>query len=189
MEKRAQALLRRAEKVANSFTSTVYFQQMCDRAFDECDLDGSGQIDVKEVYCAVLTLYLNITKVVSAASPPPRQRVETLFTELDADCSSALSREEFKSLAVILCQEIAGRLAVESAFTFGVGPLLAFCAVYVLGLLLDVSQFGDKVSSVVVTLLETLVVLAVGVCLMPRIITSYVSRYVDGSAKARRKAE
>eukprot|EP01062_Namystynia_karyoxenos_P041417 TRINITY_DN30196_c0_g1_i1.p1 TRINITY_DN30196_c0_g1~~TRINITY_DN30196_c0_g1_i1.p1 ORF type:complete len:229 (+),score=100.64 TRINITY_DN30196_c0_g1_i1:86-688(+) len=183
------ALVEKAKKAANRFTQTEHFKKLCQRCYEEVDIDGSGQIDMKEIYCAVLLLYVHVGKVVSAASPPPRKRVAALFAEVDIDKSATLSKDEFEALAVVLCEEIAGRIAVETFFTLCIGPIVAAVLVNLIMYTTDFSALGSVLAGVAESMLYAAVVCAVCTALMPRAIAAYTARVDSHTQQRLRKDE
>ena len=120
-----------------------YFAKAVDKAFDDVDVDGSGTVSSTEIYCAVLLLYLQITKYLKAAKPPSRRHVYRLVAGIvaqrngDGAAAAAarrasspgvleLNRVEFKHMSVILLQEITGRVTVQVLVTFVAAPIVAW---------------------------------------------------------------
>ena len=47
-----------------SFESGELFRKLCVSAFKQCDVDGSGSIDMKELHIALLILYDKINSII-----------------------------------------------------------------------------------------------------------------------------
>lgn len=76
------------------------FEKLCGRAFNQCDVDGSGRIDIKELHIGLLILYDKINRVLPIHYPvPSKYEISRLMTEFDRDNSNELTFEEFYQLA------------------------------------------------------------------------------------------
>lgn len=79
-----------------SFANGTLVSAVASKTFQECDFDKSGDIDLNELYIAVLLTYDKLNKVCPVHVKPPKKRaVQELFEEYDADKSGRLDREEF----------------------------------------------------------------------------------------------
>eukprot|EP00854_Cymbomonas_tetramitiformis_P013548 gene13548-16014_t len=88
---RALELKKKAKSALTSFTQSERFKKLCRKTFDEVDFDHSNCVDTKEVYCAVLLLYLKLVKIVNTAKPPSKHVIERLVHEVDIDKTGVLN--------------------------------------------------------------------------------------------------
>ena len=82
-------------------------------------------LSIKELYAAVLLLYLKVTKIVRGATPPTADDIQNLLDEVDTTGSGTLDLEGFTTVSLILFENIAGRVALQALFSFIVAPILA----------------------------------------------------------------
>lgn len=95
-----------------------------DKIFDDADTNQDGSISTSETYELVLKMYVKINR--KAPIPPPsREKVQELFRGADADRSGRLSRDEFRSLALVLASRASTRLVAHKIVTIVCAPLLA----------------------------------------------------------------
>merc|ERR1712217_756377 len=109
---RMAASMERMMKKITDFTKSLTFTNMVDKTFDECDFDQSGTVDATEVYCMVLRLYEKINGVAKVATPP-KEQITLLVRKHDHDKNGTLDRQEYRSLARLLCKNVALRVAAE----------------------------------------------------------------------------
>lgn len=96
----------------NWLTRTAAFNKLSRWAFDQCDLDGSGQLDQTELYAGLLLVHVNLAKYAGAAAcyPPSRLTVNELFLAADGDNSGTINADEFTQIMCVCCSQIAGRM-------------------------------------------------------------------------------
>ena len=97
-------------RVAESGFLAQRFQALASRAFDVADYNKDGSVDATEAYMVVLQLYVQINRH-APVNPPPRGLVLKLFAAADKEKTGKLSRDEFSSLASVLCARAVGRRA------------------------------------------------------------------------------
>jgi Ca2+-binding EF-hand superfamily protein len=116
-----------SSKAASWFCRTKYFQQMCDTAFDGIDVDGSGEVDAKELYSGLLLIHLKMGCYAgpAACKPLSRERVQTVFAQYDVDNSGCLDREEFRSVMTVLFGNVFFRVLVQWSMTLLFVPMIA----------------------------------------------------------------
>lgn len=93
-------------------TRTSAFRKLCKWAFDVCDSNGTGSINKTELYACFLLVHLNLAKYAGPAAcyPAPRSVVDALFEASDDDKSGGIDENEFISIMMILCSQIASRI-------------------------------------------------------------------------------
>jgi Ca2+-binding EF-hand superfamily protein len=109
------------------FCRTKYFRQMCDTAFAGIDLDGSGEVDEKELYSGLLLIHLKMGCYAgpAACKPLSRDRVQKVFAQYDTDGSGCLDREEFRSVMTVLFGNVFFRVLVQWSMTLMIVPVIA----------------------------------------------------------------
>jgi Ca2+-binding EF-hand superfamily protein len=114
-------------KASSWFCRTKYFRQMCDTAFAGIDLDGSGEVDEKELYSGLLLIHLKMGCYAgpAACKPLSRERVQKVFCQYDTDGSGCLDREEFRSVMTVLFGNVFFRVLVQWSMTLMIVPLIA----------------------------------------------------------------
>eukprot|EP01065_Artemidia_motanka_P018260 TRINITY_DN21579_c0_g1_i1.p1 TRINITY_DN21579_c0_g1~~TRINITY_DN21579_c0_g1_i1.p1 ORF type:complete len:326 (+),score=111.53 TRINITY_DN21579_c0_g1_i1:76-978(+) len=172
----------RSEKVRNRFTSSRRFKKACRDAWKQCDLDNSGTVDVAEVYVGVLLLYLKLSRFVPGCVPPDKARIAELVRQMDVDGSGTLDEDEFMHLATVLCEHIAGRVAVEGFTLYVLGPLMAMVVTAALGYSFDMdaicSYFGEGYRSVLDSVIDLTIV-----CVVFAVVVPFISDQLDQYAK------
>lgn len=103
---------------------------MVKKAFDECDLDKSGQLDSKEVYAAVLLFYLKVKSIAPLAKPPDARHVHELVMKTGDsgtadDDRKKVNFHEFKKLINVLAANLGSRIGLSMVIQFGLAPLFA----------------------------------------------------------------
>lgn len=97
LKAKASKKLNKAKELANKasswLTETDMFKKGCDDVFDMVDIDNSGTVDDKELYSAVLLVYLKLAKVVKGLTPPTPKQVKELLDQVDSDASGELHKE------------------------------------------------------------------------------------------------
>jgi hypothetical protein len=127
-----EELARRAKLLGNRITRTKFFSKTCKDIFEKIDVDNSGELEKIEVYTGVLVLYTLLIAYIPIATPPPREEVDALFDEADADNSGLLNLKEFEHVATILCCEVTSRLIKQMLFYLAFLPFLVSSIVSVL---------------------------------------------------------
>lgn len=102
----ARELTSAQDKHLNFFTRSKWFRRMCSSTFTAMDMDGSGSLDVVEVYCGVLLLYTKVKGVCASATPPPKEEVARMLEDVDRDSNGGIQQAEFHNLASRLCQQV-----------------------------------------------------------------------------------
>lgn len=168
---RALELQKKAKSALTSFTKSERFKKLCRKTFDEVDFDHSNCVDTKEVYCAVLLLYLKLVKIVNTAKPPGKHVIERLVHEVDINKSGFLNYEEFLLLATILCKNVAGRVGIEAAWKFIGGPLIAMATVHLVDYMYDAPEFiPNFLIQIFVSLRNPIVVSLVSALVIPALL-------------------
>ena len=111
-------------RVAESGFLAQRFQALASRAFDVADYNKDGSVDATEAYMVVLQLYVQINRH-APVNPPPRGLVLKLFAAADKEKTGKLSRDEFSSLASVLCARAVIRIVLHKVMTLLGGPLCA----------------------------------------------------------------
>eukprot|EP00614_Pseudopedinella_elastica_P002561 CAMPEP_0172596578 /NCGR_PEP_ID=MMETSP1068-20121228/16408_1 /TAXON_ID=35684 /ORGANISM="Pseudopedinella elastica, Strain CCMP716" /LENGTH=243 /DNA_ID=CAMNT_0013395695 /DNA_START=172 /DNA_END=903 /DNA_ORIENTATION=- len=93
----------------------------CDKFFDKADIDHDGTVDKKELYSAVLEIYLHINYSAVPVPPPSREYVEEVLMGNHV----ALDRPVFRRAVGILLRQAAGRVSFRLA-VYSVSPLAAY---------------------------------------------------------------
>lgn len=101
------------------------FQHMARQAFDTVDGDSDGALDVTELYCCVLLLYVNLGMYIPRLSPPTREQVGKMFAAFDMDRNGTLDKQEFQLLAGVYCEVIALRVASQTVISLVLAPWIA----------------------------------------------------------------
>ena len=70
--------------LVTGLAATKRFRAMCNRTFDQFDLDGSGDVCPTEAYVMVLYIYIKINKMVKVC-PPTKEQCDALFKHFDLD--------------------------------------------------------------------------------------------------------
>ena len=111
---------------SNLITRSKYFRSVAKRVFCDLDVDGSGTLDVDELYSGVLLVHLQLAKFAGSAAckPPSRARVQELFFDFDEDLSESLDVEEFISMCTLLMGQVLGRVIFQWVFTLLISPIL-----------------------------------------------------------------
>lgn len=109
------------------FCRTIQFQKLCDTAFDIVDADGSGTVDVNELYSGLLLIHLKLGTYAGPAAcrPLSRERCQTIFTKMDQDRSGRLDRTEFRNVMMVLFSNVIFRVAVQWSMTLLIVPFVA----------------------------------------------------------------
>ena len=129
-------LQKKMKGTKNWVTNSDYFKSAVKQAFEAVDLDHTNSVDFKELYAAVLMLYLKVTKIVRGATPPTAQDIQKLMDEVDTSGTGSLDLDGFTTVCFILFENIAGRVALQALFSFIIAPMLAtlfirlYCYVY-----------------------------------------------------------
>ena len=129
-------LQKKMKGTKNWVTNSDYFKSAVKQAFEAVDLDNTNSVDFKELYAAVLMLYLKVTKIVRGATPPTAQDIQKLMDEVDTSGTGSLDLDGFTTVCFILFENIAGRVALQALFSFIIAPMLAtlfirlYCYVY-----------------------------------------------------------
>lgn len=109
------------------------FELACHKAFESCDKDGSGCIDEKEIYSAVLKFYVHAAKKVSGLKAPSKDVVMKLaktyaqWDDNDSD-TTTMNYAEFQRMIQVLAEQLVWYAGIQSVFVYGVTP---FIAIYV----------------------------------------------------------
>jgi len=115
-------------KTKSSFlTKSFFFKRLCRWAFKKIDTDKNGTVDKKELYSGLLLIHLNLSKYCGAAAckPMKKEQVDKVFDDMDTDNSGFLSEEEFVKAMVILCSDIASRVALLTGVALFNVPIVA----------------------------------------------------------------
>jgi uncharacterized membrane protein len=82
-------------------------------------------VDGKELYAAVLLVYLQLAKVVRGLTPPTHTELKALMRKVEMDGQEDLSLEEFTQLTSLLLGNLASRIVAQATLTLLVAPLVA----------------------------------------------------------------
>ena len=168
-EKRME-LSKRADSLGNRITKSQFFSNTCQNIFEKMDVDKSGELEKIEVYTGVLVLYTMIIAYVPIATPPPREDVDALFDEADADHSGFLNAQEFQDVATILCCEVTARLVKQMLFYLAFLPFLVSVLVSVLDAFITAPSFiPGFVVTVVMKIRQPVMIGLCGALLLPMI--------------------
>ncbi|PSC71794.1 Calcium-binding EF hand family [Micractinium conductrix] len=75
---------------------TVLVEKIAKSSFKECDLDGTGHIDAKELHVGLLLVYDKLNKALPVyLKPPKHDTVRALMKKYDADGNGTLDFHEF----------------------------------------------------------------------------------------------
>ena len=88
-------LQKKMKGTKNWVTNSDYFKSAVKQAFEAVDLDSTNSVDFKELYAAVLMLYLKVTKIVRGATPPTAQDIQKLMDEVDTSGTGSLDLDGF----------------------------------------------------------------------------------------------
>jgi len=122
-----------SERVKQQIFSSDYFKKTVKQAFEAVDLDLSDSIDEKELYVAILLLYLQLAKIVRGLVPPSHADVCTILKAADKNGEGVLSLDEFTHVITILLKDIGGRVVIQLVLMFIVIPLLSYFILTVIG--------------------------------------------------------
>merc|ERR1712037_463192 len=76
-----------------------------------------------EAYLLVVHLYHKM-RCVANVTLPSKEQIKLVVRQSDLDSNGKLDREEFKNLAIILCENVALRVAAEMAAKFTLVPFV-----------------------------------------------------------------
>jgi len=125
----------------SNFYSSKLFESLCKRAFEMCDVDSSGQLDVKELHIGVLLAYHQInSRLPIRLNPPSHAEVRDIFSRHDSrgNDDGKLSFDEFrevmkesigsekdftKSIPFKILQQLALNLGIMPLLTIGMQAL------------------------------------------------------------------
>jgi hypothetical protein len=115
------------------------FKRHLELIFAECDLDGGGTLDSKEVYVAILRLYTDFVKPELAVfATPPSYKLVLAIIEKNSNRTpggtTELEFEDFKKVGIILARSVGAKVFVDWITELLLAPLLAW---FLLGPLLD----------------------------------------------------
>jgi len=101
-------LKRTSAEKENFITRTKFFKGMAKRVFNDLDADGSGELDIDELYSGILMVHLQLAKFFGSAAckPPTRETVQNMFFDFDDDNSGSLNVEEFLAMCVLLVGQV-----------------------------------------------------------------------------------
>lgn len=122
----------RRSSVISGFTHDA-FDLACHKAFEGCDKDGSGNIDEKEIYAAVLKFYVHAAKKVQGLKAPSKEivlklaKVHARLDKQDSDATT-MNYPEFKAMIAVLTEQLVLYTSIQAFFVYGVTP---FIAIYV----------------------------------------------------------
>jgi len=107
----------------NQTREKVYrkYREIARPVFDEFDLDGNGELDVKEVYAALCFIVATLNTTALSIDPPKLQFVRTLMK----DESRPIQFDEFLDVLVAFSKNLSVR-AVAKATVNALIPLVAF---------------------------------------------------------------
>ena len=163
-------LSKRAESLGNRITKSKFFTKTCQDIFKKMDVDNSGELEKIEVYTGVLVLYTIIIAYVPIATPPPREEVDALFDEADADNSGLLNAQEFQDVATILCCEVTSRLIKQMLFYLAFLPFLVSILITAFdGFITAPSFIPETVVTVVMKIRQPALVGICGALILPMI--------------------
>jgi hypothetical protein len=100
---------------------------MCDASFELVDVDGSGTVDVTELYSGLLLIHLKLGMYAGPAAcrPLDRVRVAAVFARFDSNDSGHLDRDEFRQVMLVLFSNVVLRVLVQWSMTILIVPLVA----------------------------------------------------------------
>ena len=170
MKAQRDELSKRAESLGNKITKSKFFTKTCQDIFKKIDVDNSGELEKIEVYTGVLVLYTMIIAYVPIATPPPREEVDALFDEADADNSGLLNAQEFQNVATILCCEVTSRLIKQMLFYLAFLPFLVSILITALDEFITAPSFvPGTVVTVVMKIRQPAMVGICGALILPMI--------------------
>lgn len=108
-------------------TRTRLFRKLTKWAFDTCDTDGTGHINIDELYAGILLVHVQLAKYVGVAAcfPPSRQVCDQLFQASDDNGSGYIDEAEFTQIAIICCAQILSRIFVYFSLMIMFVPIAA----------------------------------------------------------------
>ena len=112
-------------RTRNIFTNSTYFKNLCSQVFVMVDSDKSNSVDVKELYIAILLLYLKLALVVAGLSPPTEAHIMDMLVQYGYSKTSQLDLNDFTNFASILLQNIVTRVVLQAIFVLVVVPMAA----------------------------------------------------------------
>lgn len=108
----------------NWFTQTEWFKSTCNDVFDSVDIDDTKTIDVKELYAAVLLVYVYISRLVPGGAYPPTAQDVTELMHAVCPGEIEVGHEQFQAICVVLMGNISQRLIFQVILAFLVCPFL-----------------------------------------------------------------
>jgi len=136
VEKISGPLKGKMEERLNWFTQTDWFKNTCNDVFTSVDIDNTKLVDVKELYAAVLLVYVYISRLVPGGAYPPTAKDVTDLMHAVCPGKTDVGPEEFQNICVCLMHNISQRLIFQVILAFLVCPLVAslivtiWCLIY-----------------------------------------------------------
>jgi len=125
VQEEASKLMNTALEKTNWITNTKRFKDVCDWVFDEVDLDKTGTVDAKELYAAVLLVYVYCGRVVPGGSYPPTPDDVTNLMEKVSPGQKCISKKQFVAVCKILLGNVIGRFLIQFLLALFLFPLVA----------------------------------------------------------------
>jgi len=76
----------------SEFLRSDEFVKMSNQAFDDCDMNGDGNIEMSELYAGVLLLYHNINRIPWGGRKPPPSKDQVIQIMTKYDLGKCLTR-------------------------------------------------------------------------------------------------
>mmetsp|Transcript_13958 Transcript_13958/g.29442 ORF Transcript_13958/g.29442 Transcript_13958/m.29442 type:complete len:383 (+) Transcript_13958:253-1401(+) len=111
----------------SGFSFKEQVEKVATRVFRDADVTGDGSIDGTEMYCLILSVYVQLNAF-AYVTPPSREQVEKLQSIFDLDNDGKLDIHEFNILAACLCENVAVRVGCQTLISLIIAPSLSLYA-------------------------------------------------------------
>jgi len=129
------------EEQMNWLTKTEWFKNTCHDVFVSVDIDNTKLVDTKELYAAVLLVYVYISRLVPGGAYPPTAQDVTDLMHAVCPGKEEVGQDEFRSICICLLHNISQRLMFQVILAFLVCPMLGSLIVTVYCLIWTPSSF------------------------------------------------